>query len=203
MLQEDKLKRNISRNHKISIIQLFGGGFLIYASINSIVHLRETLPMGGIFFYLILTVLFLYMFICGIIRIILGRRYPLYIKQLRQKPSYSIEQLAAELNVTNKVVRSNLEWLIKKKLLEDIYLDDVTNSIVNKRLYSGHPDYVNSEPEIEECDTEETEIEETDNEESVATPVRMIQIVCKNCGAPNKVHSNSAAECMYCGSIIN
>ncbi len=219
---KNKNKNNaISRYYLISCIQMYVGGFFCFifgiAAINSVVNWGTYVKTGAVIVSILLFTLFLCILIFGIIRQKFVDQYFSYMELLDQRRSYSIDQLAVILEVPPEDVRSNLKKMGEENFLEYVYIDDNTNRVINTRFREADQTYsdpeperweavtsepVTSEPETEEYEAEEFDIAD-DAEEIVSTPGRMIQVVCQNCGAPNKVDPNSAAECIYCGSIIN
>jgi ribosomal protein S27E len=128
---------------------------------------------------------------------------------LNQRKSYSIDELAAILSESHNMIKYNVEKMIKENFFEYVYMDDNTSRLINTIFGEEEQTYSKMKWETVEATTSESDAEEAETfdvveeEEPVVKSDRMIQIVCMNCGAPNKVYSNSTAECMYCGSIIN
>lgn len=214
MLQSKHKNNTVSKYYIISSMQLVIGGvfslIFLFTTIISIMNLGLRVKSNAVIVSFILFVIFFLLFIFGMLKQVLVNQYFNYIEVLNQRKSYSIDELATVLNALPKDVRKNLEKMSRECFFEYIYLDNNTNRVINTMFQEDSQIYANEvldaaalEPEIEEYKTEEYETKEADVMKPVVTSDRVIQIVCKNCGAPNKVASNAVAECMYCGSIIN
>ncbi|MGN1015444.1 MAG: hypothetical protein ACI4PL_00445 [Faecousia sp.] len=104
----------------------------------------------------------------------LGRAFRVYTQILADAPRISLYTLAEETETSLDVVRSNLQWLIRKGFFENAKIDDDSNSLIlrGRRSTERVPD------------------------------AEMLCIKCKACGASCMVPRGQYTPCEYCGTMV-
>lgn len=113
------------------------------------------------------------------------KRFQQYVAVLSGDPVRSLDNLAAALGESVDSVRGNVEQMIKLGFMVNAYINRDTNCVVfaGRAVYAA-PAGTRSEP----------------SPAADASDVRTV--VCKGCGATNKIPAGGAGECEFCGSRL-
>jgi hypothetical protein len=111
------------------------------------------------------------------------RRFRNYIAIIANQNETSIDQIATIVQMPVNFVLKDINFMIRKKYFVKAYIDQNTNNIVFQgRVASAAGNAIHEDPV-------------PDNELQV--------VLCKSCGAQNKVAKGSVGECEYCGSPLS
>ncbi len=168
-------------NSVISKIQIIIGAFLIFM-------------FGGTFLYItidkwkimrsiqiafaILTMVAIIIFLKGLKRSKLIRLFRCYSPILSADPIHSLGQLASSVGSSMDAVKKNVEEMIKRGFFINTYIDYSNNCVV----------FSNGETVNFTVNTQ--------------MKLEYSSVICKGCGASNKVLLGSVSECEYCGSLL-
>lgn len=164
-----------------SIVEYIFGAFFVLTGIGNF-GTSALAAIGYILFGI-------FLILCGLIWTQLRSICQKYNTLLANDPSKSINALATSTNSSVSVVRSNIELLIKKKLVENVAIDVQKNCIV----VGQHATQNNSTPESDSIATT------TSN----PTEVEALVVECSGCGAKNTINKGQAVECEHCGTVIS
>jgi len=128
--------------------------------------------------------------IAGIVLVLLGRstkknaiKFKKYITIIINKEITSIDNIAAAMPVTYDVCKKDLQKMIDKGYFDGAYIDESAREVVLPKH-----DYADiSEPTVS----------------NGSRNVEMQVVVCKGCGANNKIPKGTTGECEYCGSALS
>ncbi|NLJ31339.1 MAG: hypothetical protein GX424_07060 [Clostridiales bacterium] len=115
----------------------------------------------------------------------LVRLFRQYVSILSRNESCSIADLALATKASEDAVQSKLQKMIKKKYFTSAYIDRDTHRVVLPR--HAYPSAPNAADGI--------------NREAQNMP-EVVTVVCKGCGAVNRLVKGQVSECEYCGSAI-
>lgn len=118
----------------------------------------------------------MFLFIKGVKIINLYRRYKTYLPYISDSNT-SIEELAIKTQRTNELVKKDLVKLIRRRFIENAYIDLNANKLIF----------------IDSLDSSS----ESENKENTVETVK-----CVSCGADNSVEIGVDRQCEYCGSKI-
>ncbi|MDF2588883.1 MAG: hypothetical protein K0S41_2724 [Anaerocolumna sp.] len=127
----------------------------------------------------ILTALAVYMLNRGLKRGKLIKLFTRYVAFLSKDQVHSIDQLAKSTETSVQVVTKNLEYMMKKRLFSNAYIDKINNCVI----FQG-----------ENIILEKQSINDDSTEYITAT--------CRGCGANNTIKKGTTTECAYCGSLV-
>lgn len=116
------------------------------------------------------------------------REYRRYVSYIVAEPTGSIPKIAAAAGKAPYEVRNKLERMIKRDFFVDAHIDYNTDCIVIGKARAVKPENVN----VAAINMNATE----------KTAVRVVTAQCKYCGGHNKLYKGQAAECDYCGVMI-
>lgn len=113
------------------------------------------------------------------------KTYKSYVFILSQDSDYSLNNISFKLDTPTPVVIYNLKRMLKYKFFTDAYINEKNNILV----FNGYNNH---------------KVEETvDTYEEPEEKIEYISVVCKSCGASNKVVKGTFADCEFCGSNIS
>lgn len=130
----------------------------------------------------------IFMALIGVFFIWVGRRikrriksYYIYAPILDADPKKSIESLASSLGLTTEKIKVDIASMISNGFFPNCYLDTIDNCLKYKTPNSiGETTFLTS-----------------------SNSTKYVTVVCKGCGATNKILSGTVSECEYCGSHIS
>ncbi len=162
---------------------IVGWVWLIFFSLMAFVCMFDKeLEVGFKIFFWILALVAVPVISDGRRRKKLRLEYKKYVAHLSNSQTGSLDQMAAELGTSVDVVRENLEKMIKKKFLVNVYIDYRENRLVTAS---------NAQNNAATASLEEN-----------APDVEYVACTCKNCGGANRIPKGAVAECDYCGSSL-
>lgn len=111
-----------------------------------------------------------------------------YVTALSGNETGNIDFLAAALNTSPDIVKSNIEKMIKKNLFANAYIDANSNRLV---IGGKNQNAAQSRP-----------VSPVINQTPGQQKIEYMTVNCKGCGGVNKVARGAVMECEYCGSMI-
>lgn len=133
--------------------------------------------------------------VIGLVLIIFSRKrrkltvdFKKYVTALSGNETGNIDYLAAALNTSPDIVKSNIEKMIKKNLFANAYIDANSNRLV---IGGKSQAAAQSRP-----------VPPVINQAPVQQKIEYMTVNCKGCGGVNKVARGAVTECEYCGSMI-
>lgn len=179
--------KSIVLNIIISIIQIALGGFWLFifgvAFIGNLLDAENTLEATSVMLFIIFISLSAYTFYCGIKRTKMNKTLKNYVNVIGNVESISIEDLAKSVLVSESQVVSEFEWLIKKSILTDAYIDHNDKKIVFKEAYAKV-------------------VEKQKQEEQEKRNIEYVSVVCGCCDGTTKIVKGKEGVCSYCGAPI-
>ncbi|MCI2106724.1 MAG: hypothetical protein LKK00_08410 [Intestinimonas sp.] len=167
----------------ISKIQIILGGLLILIFTISLIGLIDAPDTFSLIIEIILLILSVFLLYKGINRGKLIKLFKNYVQRLSTDCTHSISLLADNTGTSVDVVKSNLQKMISKNYFLNAYIDEKRNCIVFPQAGETEPT-VSSESSAADSDVEYQ------------------TVICKGCGAENKIPIGSTRECEYCGSLL-
>lgn len=132
--------------------------------------------------------------VIGLVLIVFSRKrrkltvdFKKYVTALSGSQEGNIDYLAAALNTSPDVVKSNIEKMIKKNLFANVYIDANSN-----RLVIGAKNQASAR----------SQTVLPVNQAPGQPRIEYMTVNCRGCGGVNKVARGAVAECEYCGSMI-
>jgi hypothetical protein len=219
MFQDKKSQRRITISHAIGIVQIINGGFLLFvfgltfiSCTIDIILPNSTTETDVYIVIAVIAGLSAILFVNGLNRSKLVKLTKQYMFFLSQGPSHSIDHLAAIIKSPVHIVRNNLTRMIKKGFLFSAYIDNNTNHI-NCSAYMQRPQPIqmtvpNQVPPMQMSVPKQVQPMQMTVPSQVQPVqpiinVEYVSVVCKNCGASNKIKKGASADCEYCGSNVS
>lgn len=113
------------------------------------------------------------------------KRFKQYIKiiSLENQNSVALEKISSSTSQSIDFVMQDLKKMIYKRFFVNAYIDKGSKEIVLKKR--------NSMATMNKNNT------------TSKTPVEIVAVTCKGCGATNNVQKGIASECEFCGSALS
>jgi hypothetical protein len=185
----------IAVSKTVAIIQMLIGVFVLFMfGLCTIMYLSDGDFRADVgFAFLVVCIMFDAL---GFILINLSRKrnrlikdFKKYVSYISTDPTGSIDNIAASMNTSVDVVKSNMELMIKRNYFVNAHIDANTNCIIiGSNVRNNNT-------------TIESNMNQTSFQQS--TPqIQYVPVACKCCGGMNKIAKGSTAECDFCGSPI-
>ncbi len=170
----------------LSKLQFILGSFLtFFCGLMLLVGATMYAPGDGPAIIFLLVILAL-----GIGMILRGRKsgkliqlFKSYVAALSADPHHCLDCVASATNSSVDVVRANMEQMLKKGYFAGAYIDNQTNCLVLPSEVVAATSQTISFHSASDSATYQT-------------------VVCKGCGATNKIAADSIGECEFCGSQL-
>lgn len=181
----NKSKVAIAVSQVIEKIEMIAGmGWFLFFMLGVIIAITDDQQEGAAFVIIILIMgaLGLPVFFAGKKRKKMRLEFKKYVAQLSIDPTASLENIAGATGTSVDVVKSNLQYMIKKHFFTDAYIDEKNNQLVL--------------PSMTQRAQQEQQIQKIQK-------IQYVTCNCPNCGGINKIAKGTVAECDFCGSPLN
>ncbi len=207
MFQDKKSQGSVSSSQTIGVIQIVFGsiftfifGLTFLVALGELIGQEDDMTTGLFFFFMVIFGLSLYLFICGIRRVLLISLCKYYLRLLSQAPSHSINQLAVTLKSPVHIVRKKLYKMIRKGFIASAYIDHNTDRII----CTSYNQNIRPVPVMNPMPMPSPmPISNPNYTARQMPPVEHVTVSCKNCGASNRIIKGAYVDCEYCGTNIH
>lgn len=142
---------------------------------------------GTIIIMWIFALLGLMLFNAGKKRTKMRLEFKKYVTQLSIDPSGSLTSLASATGTSVDVVKSNLQYMIKKKFFTDAFINEVANQLVIPSMQRS----------------QQVQVQMAQNVSQGAIQPEWVAFTCPCCGGMNRIQKGTVGECDFCGSPLS
>lgn len=189
----NKSKIAIAVSQVIEKIEMIAGmGWFLFFMLGVIIIITDGQKDGAavIIIIFIIGALGLPVFFAGRKRKKMRLEFKKYVAQLSVDPTGSLENIAGARGTSVDVVKSNLQYMIKKHFFTDAYIDEKNNQLVLASM-------------AQRAQQEQQMQQQSMRSGGSAQQIQYVTCNCPNCGGINKIAKGTVAECDFCGSPLN
>ncbi len=187
----------------VAFAQMFVGIYGLLGLAVAICIFADDIEAGALIGIVILIIFLGWMLYLGIKTAKIMRCANKYFEWLAaNQPPYSIAQLASAMGKPVDIVRSNLQFIMKRKYFPNAHIDDERDLVVF--MHPQKPSSISVPPSPVPMPIPPP-VPVPPPPIPIPTPVpeRQYAVVnCKGCGSPKQILVGTASECEYCGSPI-